>query len=37
MLELCEAEEPELLIDKIRQYRQTEQLVDTLFVLEEKF
>lgn len=37
MLELCEAEEPELLIDKIRQYRQTEQLVDTLFVLEDKF
>ena len=37
MLELCEAEEPELLIEKIRQYRQTEQLVDTLFVLEDKF
>ena len=37
MLELCESEEPELLIEKISQYRQTRQLVDTLFVLEDKF
>lgn len=37
MLELGEMDEPDLLIEKIRQYRQTEELVNTLFVLEDKF
>ncbi|MDO4804020.1 MAG: DUF5717 family protein [Lachnospiraceae bacterium] len=37
MLECSEMEEPELLIEMIRQYRQTEELVNTLFVLEDKF